>query len=242
MPLLYGEGKNAFARLQEEILKTTKDHSIFLWNTDVHDPSRNDCPFRGMLAESPSDFRDCKENSVNDLVWGEIPSVTSRGLRIDLPLKRLSDAEMRRLGHKTLLEKTSYNIYFAALNTIVHPGSDRRKGIFLFLNVPEENLGVRQVLQFTRLAGREIFPAPTVTEINTWHLVQCNIKTHYGKPIELRELNIEIRSDNFGFTLTEELPKISEFDATCDDQSFPRARARYHLTKNFSIFLFQIEG
>ncbi|EPE26408.1 hypothetical protein GLAREA_02321 [Glarea lozoyensis ATCC 20868] len=32
MPLLYGEGANAFIRLQEEIIKVSADHSIFLWD------------------------------------------------------------------------------------------------------------------------------------------------------------------------------------------------------------------
>ena len=31
MAMLYGEGWNAFIRLQEEIIKTTHDHSIFAW-------------------------------------------------------------------------------------------------------------------------------------------------------------------------------------------------------------------
>lgn len=31
MPLLYGEGNKAFARLQEEIIKTSNDHTIFCW-------------------------------------------------------------------------------------------------------------------------------------------------------------------------------------------------------------------
>jgi hypothetical protein len=31
IPLLYGEGKNAFFRLQEEILKSTIDQSLFSW-------------------------------------------------------------------------------------------------------------------------------------------------------------------------------------------------------------------
>ncbi|KAF2874706.1 heterokaryon incompatibility protein-domain-containing protein [Massariosphaeria phaeospora] len=32
MPMLYGEGENAFLRLQEEIMKTTTDDSIFAWD------------------------------------------------------------------------------------------------------------------------------------------------------------------------------------------------------------------
>ncbi|TLS25613.1 hypothetical protein PpBr36_07552 [Pyricularia pennisetigena] len=31
MPLLYGEGSNAFVRLQEEIIKKSDDHSLFAW-------------------------------------------------------------------------------------------------------------------------------------------------------------------------------------------------------------------
>ena len=33
MPAIYGEGHRAFIRLQEEILKTTLDHSIFAWGS-----------------------------------------------------------------------------------------------------------------------------------------------------------------------------------------------------------------
>jgi hypothetical protein len=32
MPLLYGEGKKAFIRLQEEIMRSNYDHSLFAWN------------------------------------------------------------------------------------------------------------------------------------------------------------------------------------------------------------------
>ncbi|KAF1984457.1 HET-domain-containing protein [Aulographum hederae CBS 113979] len=49
MPMLYGEGMNAFIRLQEEILKTSNDHTIFAWTgVDEGHP--------GLLASSPSAF------------------------------------------------------------------------------------------------------------------------------------------------------------------------------------------
>ncbi|KAF2438834.1 HET-domain-containing protein [Karstenula rhodostoma CBS 690.94] len=47
MPLLYGEGKKAFIRLQEEIIKQNPDLSIFAWIDPF--PSM----FSGLLAESP---------------------------------------------------------------------------------------------------------------------------------------------------------------------------------------------
>ncbi|KAI6004984.1 heterokaryon incompatibility protein-domain-containing protein [Pisolithus marmoratus] len=52
MPMLYGEGKNAFRRLQLKIIKGTGDHSIFAWDPWM--------PRTGsVLAEDPNDFRGC---------------------------------------------------------------------------------------------------------------------------------------------------------------------------------------
>lgn len=48
MPLLYGEGENAFIRLQLEILKISADESIFAWKSDSFAP--------GMLALRPEAF------------------------------------------------------------------------------------------------------------------------------------------------------------------------------------------
>jgi hypothetical protein len=51
MPLLYGEGPRAFIRLQEEIMRTTADQSLFAWRGGV--------AFRGLLAASVEQFADC---------------------------------------------------------------------------------------------------------------------------------------------------------------------------------------
>lgn len=50
MPLLCGEGQMAFTRLQEEIIKTSDDHSIFAWTEHSSNKS--------LLATSPAAFRD----------------------------------------------------------------------------------------------------------------------------------------------------------------------------------------
>ncbi|KAI1203314.1 heterokaryon incompatibility protein-domain-containing protein [Nemania serpens] len=48
MPMLYGEGEKAFIRLQEEIMKSIGDHSLFAWrSTEYHG---------GILASSPAAF------------------------------------------------------------------------------------------------------------------------------------------------------------------------------------------
>lgn len=59
MPLLYGEGKKAFVRLQEEIIKRDGDQTIFAWGynrkLEFHSETF------GMLAQSPRDFEHCGE-------------------------------------------------------------------------------------------------------------------------------------------------------------------------------------
>lgn len=52
MPMLYGEGINAFKRLQEEIIRTTSDDSIFAWRS----PKGSLAHYVGLLANSPHDF------------------------------------------------------------------------------------------------------------------------------------------------------------------------------------------
>ncbi|KAL8827862.1 MAG: hypothetical protein Q9170_006844 [Blastenia crenularia] len=51
MPLIYGEGSNAFIRLQQEIVKNSNDESIFAWTDDNLIES-------GMFALSPAAFAD----------------------------------------------------------------------------------------------------------------------------------------------------------------------------------------
>jgi len=58
MPLLYGEGRKAFRRLQEEILKIVEDLTIFAW------PVKR-C--RGVLAPDPSFF--IKPTYMDDCSW-----------------------------------------------------------------------------------------------------------------------------------------------------------------------------
>lgn len=49
MPLLYGEGVNAFYRLQEEIVRSSSDESIFAWVDETLTQS-------GLFAPSPAVF------------------------------------------------------------------------------------------------------------------------------------------------------------------------------------------
>ena len=56
MPMLYGEGKKAFHRLQLEIIRTSNDQSIFAWAYTAKDLQPG-----SILAGDPSFFKDCGE-------------------------------------------------------------------------------------------------------------------------------------------------------------------------------------
>lgn len=79
MPLIYGEGENAFIRLQEEILRTTEDHSIFAWS---YADGRG-----GILATTPDAFGSSSNVKQKRLFSSSDTSVTisSKGVHLSLP-------------------------------------------------------------------------------------------------------------------------------------------------------------
>jgi hypothetical protein len=86
MPMLYGEGPRAFARLQEEILKKTTDLSLFAWR------ARADSTQRGILAETPAEFIGCGRIYLNDdqFSFRDEISITNKGVKICTQLRHVS--------------------------------------------------------------------------------------------------------------------------------------------------------
>jgi hypothetical protein len=86
MPLIYGEGHKAFRRLQEEILKTTDDQSIFAWHNSKVEGSPVD-----VLAHTPSDFADSGPISPYTpfRVNRKATVITSHGIAVELPILSL---------------------------------------------------------------------------------------------------------------------------------------------------------
>ena len=79
MPLIYGEGENAFFRLQSEIIRNSSDESIYAW-------SDSDLDACGLLARSPRAFYHSSEivpmEGLNSLPRSP-PYMTNRGLAIE---------------------------------------------------------------------------------------------------------------------------------------------------------------
>jgi Heterokaryon incompatibility protein (HET) len=121
LPLLYGEGKSAFQRLQEEILRVEEDYSLFVhrgsfglnyvFATTANDftddrPGGVDYRFEDLVALPPELFnRRDSGNTIRPLkssvfersvsphddlgVNFSPPSMTSRGVRLSVPLMRI---------------------------------------------------------------------------------------------------------------------------------------------------------
>ncbi|KZZ93871.1 Heterokaryon incompatibility [Moelleriella libera RCEF 2490] len=82
MPLLYGEGRKAFMRLQEEILKETDDQSIFAWDAS---PYAGQAVVIGALSPSPRYFADCGNIYLPPCQEGGSVSITNKSISVDLP-------------------------------------------------------------------------------------------------------------------------------------------------------------
>ena len=109
MPMLYGEGKKAFHRLQLEIIRTSNDQSIFAWSCDGEGVRTGN-----ILADDPSVFRCCSEMKLMNPdefieylskdIDGELSSIeedrlgifpiTNRGIQIWLFLRPVPDSDL----------------------------------------------------------------------------------------------------------------------------------------------------
>ncbi|EFQ94723.1 hypothetical protein CFE70_001130 [Pyrenophora teres f. teres 0-1] len=108
MPMLYGEGDNAFLRLQEEIIRTCPDDSIFAWRSAQGSVNSH----RGLLANSPEDFKDSK-NITRGCGWF---AGTNKGLQMTAELTNIAtDTGMGSMEDKAL--------YFCALKATGDEGA-----------------------------------------------------------------------------------------------------------------------
>ena len=88
MPMLYGEGKKAFHRLQLEIIRISNDQSVFAWGCRSRDNSRTG----SILADDPSFFRGCSSMVLMD------HDKFIRELRHNIPEEELPSVEDDQFG------------------------------------------------------------------------------------------------------------------------------------------------
>ncbi|UKZ68324.1 uncharacterized protein TrAtP1_009363 [Trichoderma atroviride] len=104
MPMIYGEGgREAFFRLQEQIMRTTRDDSILAWGLNNESSMSNFQLFIGegifihgdILAASPSDFADSGQIVAREQASNPLHSLNIYGgtLRAYLPLLTIDSGE-----------------------------------------------------------------------------------------------------------------------------------------------------
>ncbi|KAI1461616.1 heterokaryon incompatibility protein-domain-containing protein [Annulohypoxylon moriforme] len=94
MPLLYGEGRRSFIRLQEEIMKISDDYSLFAWGIPLELKPMDwstigswseSSQLHGLFADSPSDFATEYEIKPLSYLHSDMPPIMfSSGVRIEL--------------------------------------------------------------------------------------------------------------------------------------------------------------
>lgn len=142
MPLLYGEGRQAFHRLQEEVIKNSTDHSIFAWDPWL--PSH----FGLLLSPSPFGFRNGRYIQNRQIVSeDDTYEMTNKGLRIGLPTWNSDEHGLIAAFNCRDDSKSAYKQYILRLRTLSSHIKDFRKGRHLVCEVdrmPETHLS-RQV-------------------------------------------------------------------------------------------------
>lgn len=190
MPLLYGEGMRAFERLQEQILSTTNDSTIFLWQ--LRDPSKQPSTPRlqtartnrlgSMFASSPGEFdRICDVVSLTDDDSSEpqlVPRV--KGLRIALPMRQACESDFDTFPLPESWKDTLDSSYLAALpfTFTKYPWTDMR--VVIFLRPYDSRKFLRDNLNFTRVTA--FFIAVPGLEAEEWKRQTCLIRGHLSKP------------------------------------------------------------
>ena len=104
MPMLYGEGRKAFHRLQLEVIRSSNDQSIFAWRHE------SDVRMGSILADDPGAFEDCSSIKLmhyNEFIkeftnrrWTNADKehfdafpIMNRGIQIWMPLCRYRESK-----------------------------------------------------------------------------------------------------------------------------------------------------
>ena len=101
MPVLYGEGKKAFHRLQLEIIRTSNDQSIFAWGWISRENGRTG----SILADDPSFFEDCDEVELMD------PQMFIQYLKDDMRDKEMPSMDDDRFGMLPSMDDDRFGMF-----------------------------------------------------------------------------------------------------------------------------------
>jgi hypothetical protein len=161
MLLLYGEGRRAFIRLQEEIMRNSDDQSIFAWNPGRLGGARF---MAGALVPSPAGFYHCFDIvSAQNFAATELCTAINSGLRITGPLVPLFSGVNTRL-----VEEVERDLQYHRVVRYLLKSKSEKDGAYVLIldcykeGYPELSLGIILIPtarngQYARYSYRPLF-------------------------------------------------------------------------------------
>ncbi|KAJ3565758.1 hypothetical protein NPX13_g7382 [Xylaria arbuscula] len=253
MPLIYEEGMRAFQRLQEEIIKTTTDRSLFCWTAKSNEPR-----YRGLLAESPAEFESFHKAvilSQTSVGWSSLGSdaefsTTNKGIRIDSQIylddKRHKDTlgqlrcNIPPDGHAVAIPIQYYrdNVYVRVSPDRILPFNSikmEEKGVYIAKSVDYQVIrdlsnNSNPLLTLTislrhtlNLTGVKCWPAQP-------HELSSKGNSYYFR-VESAKMNDRVTMCIVVFRLVHGGKEMGEFSVICERNASARQSLRYALVE-----------
>ncbi|KAI0528125.1 heterokaryon incompatibility protein-domain-containing protein [Xylaria bambusicola] len=121
LPLLYGEGERAFIRLQEEIVKTNNDLSLFAWRSAEDSSSGPLESYRGVFADHPRDFQYSGGIiTTSSTMYNSEFTMSNKGVKLEMNLSYFDEKGLHVLFlncHDTAKHQKSLGIF------LIHQGA-----------------------------------------------------------------------------------------------------------------------
>ncbi|KIM61267.1 hypothetical protein SCLCIDRAFT_912893 [Scleroderma citrinum Foug A] len=229
MPMLYGEGKTAFQRLQLEIIRMSDDQSIFAW-----DPYGHIGRSGSVLADEPGLFRGCSDLQTMEIDefmkalrvlkakevaerLGSFP-VTNRGIQIWLPLRPC-------IGLPTVFEAT-----------LQCRASEAQRPVTIYLTLWKSN--------YYRSFGpqsKAVFPEQGVPRFEQLHLRYQDI-VHRNPIFEFDDEAVSERRFSCSSTYPKELTDCNKVKLTSSNPLCVRTYADSLANSHFSVGFGQCFG
>ncbi|KAK4224522.1 HET domain-containing protein [Podospora fimiseda] len=137
MPLLYGEGRNAFVRLQNEILRTLDDYTILAWSWKNDKANRSCC-----ISTHPAAFDDVQLewSDRRKVGYSRIQFQRQPSILIVAPGGALSNHQMRDMWTPTPTNRGLQVTLFARLVSEGQPEGEITVVAWLFSNIKTKPL------------------------------------------------------------------------------------------------------
>lgn len=226
MPLLYGEGSKSFTRLQEEIIRTSTDHTIFCW-TWIDSVPRE---WTSLLAPCPQAFKYSEHFVSTDPASNakRTYKMTNAGLSINLPVAQ------------------AWYYYLGILNAKVvvrhNPVSQETHLVCVPIQRPPGRRTLSEEVPMQRLS----FPPSPVPIYSSWAIYQPRLyirsNPHPLNSLSLGPSSTPLRRNEYRFLLvfgdTEAL--VDRRDLTCTSSVTSAGKRVYLLERTTRFFSFDI--